>query len=89
VTALMWASAKGHTVIVQALIEAGADLNLQNKVCGGFRAVGVYTSLIVRCVDGCNAFVCNLQLFRVHTRMCALLVRARHYPPTFWHGLGM
>jgi ankyrin repeat protein len=28
----MWVSAKGHTVIVQALIGAGADLNLQNKV---------------------------------------------------------
>jgi hypothetical protein len=31
-TALMMASNFGHTVIVQALIGAGVDVNLQNKV---------------------------------------------------------
>jgi ankyrin repeat protein len=32
--ALMWAAEKGHTATVQALIGAGADLNLQGKVSG-------------------------------------------------------
>jgi hypothetical protein len=35
----MWASEKGHSATVQALIGAGADLNLQQKVGGDTRAV--------------------------------------------------
>jgi ankyrin repeat protein len=34
-TALMWASKGGHTATVRALIEAGADLNLQDEVSVG------------------------------------------------------
>jgi ankyrin repeat protein len=30
----MWASDRGHTATVEALIGAGADLNLQDKVSG-------------------------------------------------------
>ena len=32
-SALMKAASNGHTEIVEELVEAGADLNLQNKVC--------------------------------------------------------
>ena len=33
VSALMWAAWKGETGVVKELVEGGADLNLQNKVC--------------------------------------------------------
>jgi ankyrin repeat protein len=35
-TALMLASERGHTATVQALLEAGADPNLQNMVSGAY-----------------------------------------------------
>ena len=31
--ALYWAASKGRTEVVQQLVKAGANLNLQNKVC--------------------------------------------------------
>ena len=31
--ALYWAARDGHTEIVQQLVKAGANLDLQNKVC--------------------------------------------------------
>jgi ankyrin repeat protein len=31
-TALMWASMNGHTAVVEALIENGADMNATEKV---------------------------------------------------------
>ena len=33
VTALLLAAEKGHTAIVEALLAAGAEVNVQNKVC--------------------------------------------------------
>ena len=32
-SALMWAAREGETGVVKELVERGADLNLQNKVC--------------------------------------------------------
>ena len=32
-SALYWAAFKGYTEIVQQLVKAGANLDLQNKVC--------------------------------------------------------
>ena len=32
-SALMWAAWRGETGVVNDLVEAGADLNLQNEVC--------------------------------------------------------
>ena len=32
-SALWWAAFKGHTEVVQQLVKAGANLDLQNKVC--------------------------------------------------------
>ena len=32
-SALMWAATIGQTEIIAELVKAGADLNLQNKVC--------------------------------------------------------
>ena len=32
-SALLWAAYKGHTEVVQLLVKAGANLDLQNKVC--------------------------------------------------------
>ena len=34
-TALMRASSWGHTEVVVQLLDKGADVNAQNKVCGG------------------------------------------------------
>ena len=31
--ALLWAAIDGHTEVVQQLVNAGANLDLQNKVC--------------------------------------------------------
>ena len=31
-TALMWAANEGHLAVVQALLKAGADINLKNNV---------------------------------------------------------
>ena len=36
-TALHVASARGHPECVRCLLDAGADLNLRNKVCNLFR----------------------------------------------------
>ena len=33
-TALMFAVNKGHKVIVQSLMSAGADVHIKDKVCG-------------------------------------------------------
>ena len=32
-SALLWAVDNGHTDVVQLLVKAGANLDLQNKVC--------------------------------------------------------
>ena len=32
-SALYWAVLEGHTEVVQQLVKAGANLDLQNKVC--------------------------------------------------------
>ena len=32
-SALLWAPYKGHTEVIQQLVKAGANLDLQNKVC--------------------------------------------------------
>ena len=32
-SALLWAAYKGNTEVIQQLVKAGANLDLQNKVC--------------------------------------------------------
>jgi ankyrin repeat protein len=54
VTALLLAAEHGHMAIVEALVTAGADVNVQNKVCTSPHPA--LTSLIVSTVGaGCAA----------------------------------
>ncbi|CAL4066575.1 unnamed protein product, partial [Meganyctiphanes norvegica] len=57
-TALHVASANNHPLVVQALLDAGADMNIKNKesqtpifVASGFGHTDVVTVLITHCID--------------------------------------
>jgi ankyrin repeat protein len=38
-TAMHWAAANGHMVVVEVLLEAGADLLAKNNVCFSYSSV--------------------------------------------------
>ena len=41
-SALLWAASGGHTEVVQQLVKADANLDLQNKVCQYVKAHNVH-----------------------------------------------
>ena len=51
VSALMMAARRDETVVVKDLVEAGADLNLQNKVCQLY--------MMYMYMNSCNVHVCT------------------------------
>ncbi len=71
-TSLMWASVNGHLAMAELLIDKGAVIDDQNKVCHLILCVHIYSRVAseVVCVSMCVG-------------MCSWLCKLKHFEPEY------
>ena len=69
-TAVMLAAENGHTDVVGLLIDAKADLDLQNKVCF---LITIYISFYLREYIACNYVIVCYNYIRMRVSPCVYI----------------